>query len=266
MARFLWTYVDTQPGNLTSGAADKTAQNIHFGQSAQALSCRLQKWTHAYIKDQNQLPIQQKSQRALPISNEAVIKELSLHLCSIGKYALCLGVSQPISLATAHHWMKVMGWQWKKEVKGQYVDGCEHSDVVAYCQQVFLPAWTHLYVVEDVNTIAPLSGGEHHIIMWFHDEITFYANNQQKLQWLHQNESAIPQQKGERTSLMVGDCVSADYRWLQSPNGYFTNDDIVAQTRQAMDILSEHYLNKDHVFIFDNVMTHLKHANDALAA
>ncbi|KAL4063998.1 hypothetical protein V8B97DRAFT_2026208 [Scleroderma yunnanense] len=148
------------------------------------------------------------SSQASPISNEAVIKELSLHLCSIGKYACAQDI--PISLATAHHWMKVMGWQWKKEVKGQYADGHEHSDV--------MDQENNNSVVEDVNTIAPLSGGEHHII-WFHDEITFYANNQQKLQWLHQNESAIPQQKGERTSLMVADCVSADYRWLQSPNG-----------------------------------------------
>ena len=159
MARFLWTYVDTQPGNPAGGqwskAADKTAQDIHFGQSTQALSCRLRKWTCAYIEDQNQLPIRQKSQRASPINDEAVVEELSLHLCSIKKYACAqdlvdflkvtenqvhLGVLRPISLAMAHCRMKSMGWQWKQEVKGQYVDGHEHSDIVAYCQQVFLPA------------------------------------------------------------------------------------------------------------------------------
>ena len=32
----------------------------------------------------------------------------------------------------------------KKKGKGQYINGHEHSDVVAYCQQVFLPAWTCL--------------------------------------------------------------------------------------------------------------------------
>ena len=164
MTRFLWTYVDTQPANPTGGywskAADKTAWDIYFGQiSAQALSRRLQKWTCAYIEDQNQLPIRQKSQRASPISDEAVVEELSIHLRSIGKYACAqdliyflkvtenrarLGISQPISLVTAHHWMKYMGWRWKKEVKGQYVNGHERSDVIAYRQQVFLPAWTRL--------------------------------------------------------------------------------------------------------------------------
>ena len=80
----------------------------------------------------------------------------------------------------------------EKEVKGQYVDGHECSDVVAYHQQVFLPAWTCLQsrmqkwevdqeshsVVEDMNTTAQLSGGECCIVMWFHDESMFYANDQ----------------------------------------------------------------------------------------
>jgi len=129
MARFLWTYVNTQPGNPAGGqwskVADKTARDIHFGQSTRALSHRLRKWTHAYIEDQNQLPIRRKSQRASPISDKAVVAELSLHLRSIGKYACAqdlidflkvtenqvhLGVSWPIGLAMAHHWMKSMGW------------------------------------------------------------------------------------------------------------------------------------------------------------
>ena len=62
MARFLWTYIDTQPGNPAGGqwskVADKTAWDIHFGQSTQALSRKLRKWTRAYIEDRNQLPIQ----------------------------------------------------------------------------------------------------------------------------------------------------------------------------------------------------------------
>ena len=81
---------------------------------------------------------------------------------------------------------------------------------------------------------------------------------------------------------MVADFVSADYEWLQSPNGdesarvlfkagkgcdgYFTNDEVVAQVGRAMDILVKYYPNKDHIFVFDNAKTHLKHANDALSA
>ncbi|KAF8546040.1 hypothetical protein OG21DRAFT_1380904, partial [Imleria badia] len=81
---------------------------------------------------------------------------------------------------------------------------------------------------------------------------------------------------------IVAHFVSADYRWLCSPDGeesaivlfkagksqdgYFTNDNIVAHATQAMDILAKYYPNEDHVLIFDNAMTHLKHADDALAA
>ncbi|KIM58662.1 hypothetical protein SCLCIDRAFT_16731 [Scleroderma citrinum Foug A] len=236
MTRFLWTYVDTQPANPTGGY-----------------------W-------------------ASPISDEAVVEELSIHLRSIGKYACAqdlvdflkvtenrarLGISRPISLATAHRWMKYMGWRWKKEVKGQYVDGHECSDVVAYRQQVFLPAWTRL---------------QSRMRKWEVDQ----ENDNSVLRWVHQNESAVPQPKGEGASLMVADFVSADYGWLRSPDGkeharvlfkagktqdgYFTNDDIVAQTGRAMDVLSKHYTNKDRVFIFDNTKTHLKRANDALSA
>ncbi|KAI6139161.1 hypothetical protein EDD17DRAFT_1516706 [Pisolithus thermaeus] len=81
---------------------------------------------------------------------------------------------------------------------------------------------------------------------------------------------------------MVTDFVSADYRWLKSPegkesahvlfkagkarDGYFMNDDVIAQVRKAMDILKKFYTNEDHIFIFNNAKTHLKQANDALSA
>jgi len=81
---------------------------------------------------------------------------------------------------------------------------------------------------------------------------------------------------------MVSDFISADYGWLRSPNGnestrvlfkagkghdgYFTNDEVVAQVGNAVDILAKHYPNEEHIFIFDNAKTHLKRASDALSA
>ncbi|KAI5993568.1 hypothetical protein EDD15DRAFT_2167169 [Pisolithus albus] len=81
---------------------------------------------------------------------------------------------------------------------------------------------------------------------------------------------------------MVSDFVSADYGWLRSPDGkegarvlfkagkardgYFTNEDVLAQTEKAMDILQKFYPDDDHIFVFDNATTHLKRANDALSA
>jgi hypothetical protein len=81
---------------------------------------------------------------------------------------------------------------------------------------------------------------------------------------------------------MVADFISADHGWLRSPDGkesarilfragkardgYFTNENIVAHAEKAMDILEKYYPHEDHVFIFDNATTHLKHASDALSA
>lgn len=49
-------------------------------------------------------------------------------------------------------------------------------------------------------------------------------------------------------------------------NGYFSNDDTSHHVEKTMNILEKHYSNEDHVFIFDNVSTHMKQPNDSLSA
>ena len=81
---------------------------------------------------------------------------------------------------------------------------------------------------------------------------------------------------------MVVDFVSADFRWLTSPDGkhsarrlfkpganrdgYFSNEEIIEQVDEVIDILKEYYPEFDHVLIYDNATTHLKRAEDALSA
>ncbi|KAF5319338.1 hypothetical protein D9619_008891 [Psilocybe cf. subviscida] len=78
---------------------------------------------------------------------------------------------------------------------------------------------------------------------------------------------------------MVADFVSADFGWLRSPdgensarrlfkpgknrNGYFSNDEILDQVREAMDIVGEYYPQYEHVFVYDNATTHLKREEGA---
>jgi hypothetical protein len=72
---------------------------------------------------------------------------LLLHLQGIGKFIRAMDivdyVQQPdimahlkltkaISLATAQHWMKNIGYRWSKTPSGQFVDGHERADVVEY--------------------------------------------------------------------------------------------------------------------------------------
>jgi hypothetical protein len=190
--------------------------------------------------------------------------------------------------------MKKLGYRWTKDPKGQYVDGHERQDVVHYRQNIFLPAWIRyqprmqkwkqddvtVEEVEEVSTAAAASGRQ--VVVWFHDESTFYANDRRKQRWVHDSEGAVPQPKGEGASLMVADFVSADYGFLHSKDGsesarvlfragkardgYFTNQDITAHAAKAMSILEKDYPDEDHVLVFDNVRTHLKRADDALSA
>ena len=99
---------------------------------------------------------------------------------------------------------------------------------------------------------------------------------------MHVNETAEPCAKGEGPSQMVADTVSADYGWLHSPDGseaaqvlfkasknregHFTNEDILNQANNTMDILVKHFPNANHILVFDNAMTHTKQADGALSA
>ena len=180
-----------------------------------------------------------------------------------------------------------MGYHWKKEAKGQYVDGHEREDVVQYQQEVFLPMmekygeqtrkWAN-----DGSEIIPLilTLSTPHVVIWFHDKSIFYAHDRQRTHWIHQDETPMPYAKGEGALFMVSDFVSADYGWLchgslmarvmlkprKNRDGYFTNEDILHQATAAMDILSTHFPNDHHIFVFDNATIHCKQSEDSPSA
>lgn len=70
--------------------------------------------------------------------------------------------------------------------------------------------------VEEIRRNPP---GDCPIVIWFHDESTFYVHDHRKTRWVHETEKAVPRAKGEGASLMVVDFISADYGWLQTPDG-----------------------------------------------
>ena len=233
------------------------------------------------------------------IDDEALSTELQLQLQSIGKYISVqnivdftkdndvqtqYGFTRPVSLATAKRWMGQMGFCWTKEPKGQYHDGHKCADMVEYQQDVFLPTWTkleksmchwtdnsiHLKVNEDPNSRSDIWN----VVMWFHNKSTFYAHDRCAVHWRHKDEGPKPQPKGEGALLMVAHFVSADYGYLQSPdgaesahilfragkgcNGYYNNERILQHAKKAIDILQKYYPNDDHVMVFDNATTHIK--------
>jgi hypothetical protein len=81
--------------------------------------------------------------------------------------------------------MRVMDNRWGKAPGGQYVDDHECEDVVEYRQLVFLPFWekagpsmrSWTKDIEDARVYGGPGLPEPHIIVWHHDESSFYANN-----------------------------------------------------------------------------------------
>ncbi|KAH7904621.1 hypothetical protein BJ138DRAFT_1106667 [Hygrophoropsis aurantiaca] len=313
MSNFLWLYTDVSSNgsahsaNPVGGqwikAADKAARNAGKSKGNHLSRC-LRHWSKAYIK-KRVLPNRAPSKKFSRIDDESLASDLQLHLRSIGKYVRAedlvdylsiaenqsrLGFKNTISFKTAQRWMKHLGYQWKTESRGQYSDGHERDDVVKYRQTVFIPTWCHYqpqmrawnYDNPTMEEKTPASSSGRHVVLWFHDESTFYANDRRKQRWVHEKEGAALYPKGEGASIMVSDFISADYGWLRSPDGkdssrvlfkagksrdgYFKNEDILAQTEKAMDILQKCYPDEDHIFVFDNATTHLKRAEDALSA
>ena len=95
------------------------------------------------------------------------------------------------------------------------MDGYKGEEVVTYQQEVFLPTWEKLEPTLCQWGDATLDNllaepTTHHTIMWHHNKLTFYKNDQCKIQWVHKGENAVPHAKGEGVSLMVANFVPAD--------------------------------------------------------
>lgn len=252
MAAFLRLY-------RASDYKDWTGSSLAAAQAAGRgvwLSRRLREWVHDYIKTGRVPENIYGRWNSSILDDEDLAMEILLHLQGIGKYVRALDIvhylqtpemkarlnlSKPISERTAARWMNspALGYRWGKTPQGLYADGHEREDVVDHRQTVFLPAMAALEpgmrqyagvynpktrqyvdnVMEEVFGPREEHTPARKLVVHFHDESTFYANDRRKLRWIHETETAVPYQKGEGVSLMVSDFVSADYGWLRSPDG-----------------------------------------------
>lgn len=295
MRQFLWAYVNPESASYDKWIASlvAVAKSLERGTWFARV---LRRRCFALIKDEELPTSIYGSWTKSLLDDEGLQQELFGHLQGIGKYISAAdvqeymgrrdvqtryGCKKGISLRTAQHWLQKLGYRWRKEPNGQYIDGHERGDVVEYRQHIFLPAWKEIMphlrtwssdgMIEESTEPRPR---QQKTTVWYHDESTYYQNDRRKLRWVHIDEKPVPQPKGEGASLMISDFVSADYGWLQSPDGsetarmvfragknrdgYFTNDSILGQVARAMDILEKHYPGDKHVFIFDNATTHTK--------
>ena len=267
---------------------------------------KLREWTRAFIEDRECLPFNVYGtwQPSL-LEHEDLAQELHLYLQTKGKYVRAqdlvdyldipevktrFKLKRTITERTAQRWMHKMGYRWTKTPSGQYVDGHERKDVVDFRQKTFLPGWhqresrMRSWTKEGIEEESPWPHdaedgprpfeNQRHTVAWFQDESTFYANDLRETRWVHEGEKAVPRPKGQGSSLMVSDFISADFGFLASPDGtercrvlfragsassrdgWYTNEDMKKQTERAMEIYEKHYPQYDHVFIFDNATTH----------
>ncbi|KAH9912604.1 uncharacterized protein B0H18DRAFT_889682, partial [Fomitopsis serialis] len=234
MHRLLCIYTDPTPSaNLRCG--NRAGQTHWISASLQVAKGEgLGPWharcvrrrAQAYVRDRNSLPHNLYGTWArCQLDDEDFRQELFLHLQGIGEYVKAedlvhyldrpdvkerWNTKKTISLATAQRWMKRLGYRWKVTPKGQYSDGHERDDVVAYRQGTFLPRWKAMepqmrdWRPDGEEDRGPLPQNRRTVV-WFHDESTFYAHDRRKKRWVHKSEKAKPYQKGEGASLMVAD-------------------------------------------------------------
>jgi hypothetical protein len=211
MRMFLWNYID--PSNKTRGWQAASLQTARAFEKTTWLAGRLRQWTRAYILDREDLPLNiYGTWNSSKLEDEDFAQELLLHLQGIGKFVKAmdivdyvarpnvmarLNLTKPISVATAKRWMTRVGYRWTKTPCGQYVDGHERVDVVEYRQTMFLPIFTELllrtriYTIEgNERLVLPLN--TRRLVIWNHDESTYYANDQRKIRWVHKGETAVP--------------------------------------------------------------------------
>lgn len=204
---FLWVYVD-ENNDLPQDAngARWIVASLRAANTAQKgpwFSQQLCEWTRAYILDWKNLPVNiygtwNRSQ----LEDEDLANEIALHLQGIGKWIKAMDIvhylDQPevkrwhklkksISVATAQRWMQQMGYRWQKNPAGQFIDGHERDDVVYYRQTVFIPAWTEIefwtraWTKNNIEVVEEQQTAQWQIVVWFHDESTFYANDRRQV-------------------------------------------------------------------------------------
>ncbi|KAH9910604.1 uncharacterized protein BXZ73DRAFT_108783 [Epithele typhae] len=172
----------------------------------------LRQRTYAFIVNWHDLPLETRgvnSKVSLLESNSLLKSELMAKLLGMGKHVRALdiveyladpvikekfGIRIKVSLASAHVWMLELGFRWQKAPSGQFIDGNEREDVVAYRQDEFLPRLQELdHEVSQFDSsdgrslpfFGPCIIGpqQRPMVYLFHDESTFYAHDRRDVAW-----------------------------------------------------------------------------------
>jgi hypothetical protein len=103
-------------------------------------------------------------------------------------------------LSTACRWLHHEGFQYISHKKGLYFDGHDHSDVVAYQQEVFLPemlayrarlVWYKVESPNEEEDIKPANYVKQQLVLCPHNESTSQANNSHDKAWTLEDQHQL---------------------------------------------------------------------------
>jgi hypothetical protein len=226
------SYTWRQASNLAARAAGKS---LKFAR-------KIREWIHSYLHHQKlpmhrygcfhssilddediqqaiQLQLLEKASKAYICAQDLVdiVKTLQLQelLGLKGN-----GTITAISIRTAQRWLRKHDWRYGRPKKGMYIDGHEREDIVKYRNE-FIQRWKEyekrMVIYDNNGNIATtprgfkVPNGRFRLVLVTHDESTFYANDRRKTKWTHASEKAVPERKGEGSSLMVSDFLTPEW-------------------------------------------------------
>ena len=175
---------------------------------------------------------------------------------------------------TARRWLLRLGFSRMHHQKGVFFDGHERDAVVAYRNEFLTKMDEFDKKSLTCHGDTPiLDAGERPFIRVVHDECTYYANSDQTYFW-GDDETNVLRQKSLGSSIMVSDFIDEVSGFVRDQQGearllletqrqgYFTNDMLLQQVEQTVDIFERIHPQAKALFLFDNAPSHRKYADD----
>ena len=211
------------------------------------------------------------------------------------------GFPRKIGLETARTWLHHLGFEVLTAKKGIFIDGHERDDVVESRKMVKLGFlhFTNAPTEDAVKALpadidSPTNERRTKTVIFFHDESTFIANEDQPTQWGMKGEKMM-KKKSKGAGIMVSDFIDEHNGFLaltdeeyqaakvtnpnirpyarecleygESKEGYWTRDKFIAQMHRAIEIAEIKYPKEGgwrHVWVFDHSSCHAAMTDDAL--
>ena len=178
-----------------------------------------------------------------------------------------LKIKGGISSRTAVRWLRSEGFRYVKHAKGVYIDGHEREDVVECRQNSYIPTLRRLqprmieFQDDPEKMVLKDYEGQRPIVIVFHDEATFQANDDKDRSWVFDSQHKLKKKgvgKGVHQSDFIdpvkGWCKEASVQMLYGKDaGYWDGDKLVAQLKDiAIPALKKAHPGCQLLLIFDN--------------